>query len=252
MSNEFDLFASADDVVESGDFMPSDNFGTQDTGLYPVGIKAAYMGESAGGAKCINFQFQNADGTGPEIKQTIYMTTKKSTGCRTTYIDRSGGTHKLAGMEQIDNLCEMLTGMQFQELAKTTAEDKVVKIWDFDEKADVNTDVRMIMGLLNKPVLIGLHKVKENTVKLIDKEWKPQAKERWSNEIDKFFDADTGLTHAEMKAKLTNPDWLAKWKAKYIKTPPWFKDKYKPVDDEIADDFAAAGGGTTDTKTLFP
>jgi hypothetical protein len=252
MTNEFDLFANSDDVVESGDVMPSDNFGTQDTGLYKMGVKLAYMGESGAGAKNINFEFQSADGTGPLLKQTIYLTSKKETGNRTTYFDKNKVEHKLPGIEQVDNLCEMLTGHKLQELGKATGEKKTIKLWNFEEKAELNTEVTMVMGLIDKPVLIGLHKIKENKVKLIEGKWVDQAEVKWSNEVDKFFEADSGLTHAEKKAKVTDPAWLKKWKEKFVKTPPWIRDKYKEVAaSDIDTDFAAADGGT-DTDVLFP
>jgi hypothetical protein len=242
----FDLFASDNDTEESGDVSPSAGFGPLDTGILKVGITLAYLHEAASGAMALNLHMKNADGTGNEIKQSLWMTTKKATGQRNSYVDRNGVKHKLPGMEQADNLALLLTGDLFKPAAEAF-EEKVVKLWNPATSKEENATVKAVTALMDKPILVGLHKVRDNKMALKDGKYVKLAADRHYNEINKFFDADTGLTVAEKKAKVTDPAWLKKWKVDFPDT--YIRDKYEKVADDIADDFAAAGGETT---ALFP
>jgi hypothetical protein len=250
MTNTFDLFASDADTEESGDVLPSAGFGPLDTGLYKMGITLAYLSESKNGAHGLNLHLKNADGSGPVVRQTLWMTSGKAKGQRNSYVDDNGVKHKLPGMEQADNLHALLTGVM---LIDADSEEKTVKLWNPATSKEENTPVTVIKGLMNQPVLIGLHKNRDNKM-ILDKATSkyvadPSGKDRVYNEINKFFDADTGLTYAEKKAKTTDPAYLAKWKETFDST--YVRDRYKEVNAEIAADFAAAGGGGQ-TKALFP
>ena len=243
--SKFDLFASDNDTEESGDVMPSAGFGPLDTGLYKMAIVLAYLSESKNGAHGLNLHLKKADGTGSEIRQTLWMTSGKAKGQRNSYVDKNGVKHKLPGMEMADNLHALIDG---KEMVNADSEEKVVKLWNTTEGKEVNTTVSIITSLMNKPVLVGLHKCRDNKNVLKDGKYVPTSKERWSNEINKFFDPDTGMTYTEKKAKATEPVWLEKWKTSFDAT--YVRDRYEQVADEIADDFASAGGGQT--KALFP
>jgi hypothetical protein len=250
MTNTFDLFASDADTEESGDVLPSAGFGPLDTGLYKMGITLAYLSESKNGAHGLNLHLKNADGSGPVVRQTLWMTSGKAKGQRNSYVDDNGVKHKLPGMEQADNLHALLTGVM---LIDADAEEKTVKLWNPATSKEENTPVTIIKGLMNQPVLIGMHKNRDN--KMIKNPNKgpgqkpyiedPSGKDRVYNEINKFFEADSGLTYAEKKAKTTEPAYLKKWKDTFDAT--YVRDRYKEVNSEIAADFAAAG-----TKELFP
>jgi len=243
----FDLFASDADTEESGDVLPSSGFGPLDTGLYKMGITLAYLSESKNGAHGLNLHLKNADGSGPVVRQTLWMTSGKSKGQRNSYVDDNGVKHKLPGMEQADNLHALLTG---DMMINADAEVKTVKLWNPATSKEENTEVTVIKGLMNQPVLVGLHKNRDNKM-IQDATGKyipdPSGKDRVYNEINKFFDADTGLTYAEKKAKSTSPDYLQKWKETFDSS--YVRDRYKEVNAGIAADFAAAG---SQTKALFP
>jgi hypothetical protein len=248
MTNTFDLFASDADTEESGDVLPSAGFGPLDTGLYKMGITLAYLSESKNGAHGLNLHLKNADGSGPVVRQTLWMTSGKAKGQRNSYVDDNGVKHKLPGMEQADNLHALLTGVM---LIDADSDEKTVKLWNPATSKEENTPVTIIKGLMNQPVLIGLHKNRDNKM-ILDKVTNkyvpdPSGKDRVYNEINKFFDADTGLTYAEKKAKTTDPAYLAKWKETFDST--YVRDRYKEVEGGIAADFKAAGA---QTKALFP
>lgn len=245
MTNTFDLFASDNDVEESGDVLPG--FGPQDTGLMKMAIKLAFLSESAGGAFGLNLHLKNADGTGPEMRQTLWMTTKKATGQRNTYVDANGVKHKLPGMEMADNLHQLVDGRVMQQ---AEAEEKIVKLWNGKTQKEENTPVQVITSLMDQPILVGVFKVRDNKqVKGDDGNYHPTSTERFYNEINKFFDADTGLTYAEKAAKASEPAYLKKWKDSF--PADYVRDKYKPVEHSIEADAAAAGIGDA-AKALFP
>jgi len=248
----FDLFASDADTEESGDVLPSAGFGPLDTGLYKMGITLAYLSESKNGAHGLNLHLKNADGSGPVVRQTLWMTSGKAKGTRNSYVDDNGVKHKLPGMEQADNLHALLTG---DMMISADHSEKTVKLWNPATSKEENTEVTIINGLMNQPVLVGLHKNRDN--KMIQNPNKgpgekpyipdPSGKDRVYNEINKFFDADTGLTYAEKRAKSTEPVYLAKWKETFDST--YVRDRYKDVGNPIDADFRAAGA---QTKALFP
>jgi len=244
MSTQFDLFASDTDVEESGDVLPG-NFGPLDTGLYKMGIKVAYVSQSAGGAYALNLILKNADNTGPEVRQSLWMTSGKAKGQRNSYVDQNGVKHKLPGMEQADNLHQLVDGRVMQNCE---TEDKVIKLWNPATSKEENTTVQAVTSLMGKPILVGLLKVRDNKMVKTDDGYEPTSKERFSNEISKFFDPDTGLTYAEKKSKATDPAYLTKWKASF--GAEYVRDKYTAVADSIEDDAASAGIGTT--NSLFP
>ena len=246
----FDLFASDADTEESGDVLPSAGFGPLETGLYKMGITLAYLSESKNGAHGLNLHLKNADGSGPVVRQTLWMTSGKAKGTRNSYVDDNGVKHKLPGMEQADNLHALLTGNM---MISADHEEKTVKLCNPATSKEENTEVTIITGLMNQPVLVGLHKNRDN--KMIPNPNQgppayipdPSGKDRVYNEINKFFDADTGLTYAEKRAKSTDPVYLAKWKETFDSS--YVRDRYKEVDNPIAADFKAAGA---QTKALFP
>lgn len=241
----FDLFATDTDVEESGDVLPG--FGPLDTGLLKMVIKLAFLSESANGAYGLNLHLKNADGTGPEVRQTLWMTSGKAKGQRNTYVDQNGVKHKLPGMEQADNLHQLVDGRPMQQ---ADSEEKIVKLWSSKTQKEENTPVQVITSLMDQPILVGMFKVRDNKqVKGDDGKYHPISEERFYNEINKFFDADTGLTHAEKAAKATEPAYLKKWKDSF--PADYIRDKYKPVEHSIDADAAAAGIGTQ-AKALFP
>lgn len=241
----FDLFASDTDVEESGDVLPT--LGPRDTGLYKMVVKLAYLIESKNGAFGLALHLKNADNTGLEIRQTLWMTSGKAKGQRNTYTDANGVRHKLPGMEAADNLHQIIDGRVMQ---KADSEEKVVKLWNATAEKEVDTPVQVITSLMNQAILVGLFKCRDNrNAPDADGNYVPTSEERIYNEINKFFDADTGLTYAEKAAKATEPAYLLKWKDRF--GPDYVRDRYKEVPNSIAADAAAAGIPPA-TKSLFP
>ena len=241
----FDLFASDTDTEESGDVLPSAGYGPLDTGLYKMGITLAYMTESKNGAFGLVLHLKNADGTGPEVRQTLYITSGKAKGQRNSYVDTNGVKHKLPGMEMVDNMHALVTGDMFN---KAESEEKTVKLWNPATSKEENTPVTTIKGLMNQAILVGMHKVRDNKMERDgDGNYTRTPKERIFNEINKVFEAETGLTYAEKKAKTSDPVYLATWKETF--KSDYVRDKYKAVDAGIEADFAKA---QEHTKALFP
>lgn len=190
--------------------------GPLDSNAYPATITMAYMSESEGGATAVNITAKTRDDK--EIRAAIYVTSGRAKGQKTTY-ERDGKTYPLPGFLLVNSLCQLATG---KEISQLETEEKVIKLYNFDSKAEVPTKVPVIVELLQKEIVIGLLK------QTVDKSAKNDAgvyvatgETREENEIDKFFCARDGfenLTLTEVKTKaaggeITEPfynGWLEK------------------------------------------
>lgn len=190
------------------------NFNPVDSNIYQSMIKLAYYTITTSQAICLNVVFLTKEKR--EIAQQFYMTSGKDKGCKNYYVDKEGKKQYLPGFNMANALALLTTGKEIGEL---TTEPKVIKLWDYNQKAEVPTKVEMYMDLLNKPILIGVIK------QIVDKKKKdaatnkyiPTGESREENEVDKVFAANDGATVAERKAKQKGAfylTWLEKWKGK--------------------------------------
>lgn len=170
------------------------------TGIYGLTIKAMYAGrygENNDGAHYIQFIGTRDDGK--EYKQRIVITNKqgenffhpkKKDGSRDT-------TKKVAlpGFTIINEICIMATG---QGLAQQTFEPKIFNVYDADAKAEVPKTVQMCVGVLGKPVKLGIQEVlKFKDVKDGNGNYVPGTEETTENDIDKVFHPTLHLTVPE-------------------------------------------------------
>ena len=212
------------------------------TGIYPVTIDMAYMSKSKKGADAVNFVFKTAEGK--EMKETIYVTNRKG---ETFYIDKKDQSKKyLPGYNQVNAVCALAADSTLGAVAGN-AEELVIKIWDFDARADINTSVPVLTDLIGKRVVIGIHNIKENkNVEKSPGEWVPGPELRNINTLDKTFNEE-GFTQAELKTGAKNPEFLPKWKKKYGD---------KEIDKSIVIAGSSTAGmptvGASTPDTLFP
>lgn len=177
-----------------------------DTGFYGGIIKVAYVGKaSASDSRSVTVI---VDVKGQEFKETIWITTKSGDNF---YPDKQDKTkkHELPGFTTINDLCLLSTGM---DLASQDTEEKVVSIYNFEQKKDIPTNVPVFPELMGKAIGLGI--VRET----VDKQKKDSSgnyantgETRDQNSIDKVFHAESGRTVAEFKAQLETPVFKAKW-----------------------------------------
>lgn len=199
---ETDGMEQAKDILGGYSVLPS--------GIYEATIKAAYAGESKGGAKNISFIL---DIDGREHSETIYITSGKEKGCKPYYMDKDNKKQPLPGYVTAQAIGLLSAGKDLNQLS---AEDKIIEIYDWEIKDKKKTKVNMFMDLLNKKIKVGLiHRKQFKQTKGDDGKYHPTTDIREFNEIDKVFRAKDDKTVAEIRAKAEEASFIQEWKGKW-------------------------------------
>lgn len=180
-----------------------------DSNVYDGTIKMAYLTTSSGGSLGLNLVVALENGT--EYKETLYVTNKEG---KNFYV-KDGVKNYLQGFIVADGIA--LFGAQ-KSISELSTEKKVVKIYNYDTKSEVPTEVDCVVDLLNAPVKLGI--VKELALKqeknaagvYVDK---VPAETRESNNINKVFHPKNGKTIAECRAKAETAEFITEWTNKW-------------------------------------
>jgi hypothetical protein len=210
-----------------------------ESGIYACTIEHAYQMKSTGGAFGVALALKTADGA--VIKQTIYISTREG---KTFYV-KDGSNFNLPGYSAITSLCGIAAESTIEALEPET---KTIKLWDYDAKAELATDVPMIMDLVGKEIHVGIIKqVVDKNKKGDDGKYHPTGEVREENEFDKFFHPETHQTLTEAKAN-EKATFYDKWEAKNKDVT---RNKAKGADGKAG--APAAGGSTASAprKSLF-
>jgi hypothetical protein len=207
-------------------------FSRLETDIYEGTVKVAYGSKSDGGATAVNLII---DMNGTEHRETIWVTNKQG---ETFFFNKTDPTKKvsLPGFTTINDLCLVAAGMP---LSGVTTEEKVVKVYDFEARAEVPKSVPVIMELVGKKALFAVLKVIENVNEKRGDEYVATAKTRELNQIDKVFDLATKATVAEaMAAHETGKPLEVSFHDKWLE-----RNKGKERDKRSIKDGAAAKAG---------
>ena len=176
------------------------------TNAYLGTIKMAYAGKSAGGAHNITVVADIGVG---EYSETIYITNKQG---ENFFLNRQDNTKKvpLPGFTTINDLCLVTTN---KPLSEQDTEEKVVKIYDYDERKELPKSVQMLVDLIGKTAYFG---ITENTEDKNQKnestgEYEPTGETRQTNTIDKIFHDPTKMTVVEAENEATEAIFFDKW-----------------------------------------
>jgi hypothetical protein len=182
-----------------------------ESGMYPLTVTMAYLQKSAGGALGLFLHFKSDDGK--ELRETLWVTSGDTKGNKPYYENRQGEKAYLPGFNMANSLCLLTVG---KELGELTPEDKVIKVYSPEAKAEVPTQVPVLMELLNQRVLGAVMKqLVDKQAKGSDGAYHPTGETRESNEIDKFFREKDQLTTSEIRAGATEPGFIKTWKEKW-------------------------------------
>lgn len=201
----------ADKVEEVKDNLGGGLFGVVDSGIYEATIKHAYLEKSAKGSLGLHMEFELD--AGQIYKESIYLT--KQTG-ENYYIDKQDAKkkHLLPGFITADAIA--LFGAQ-KPISELKTEEMIVKIYNFDQKANVATPVPMLKELVGKTIKLAIKKkiedkqVKDDSGKYV----KAASGVREVNEIDSVFHPTKNFTVAELRAQATEPAFMQAWKDKW-------------------------------------
>lgn len=180
-------------------------FAAQETDSYTGKIKAAYGGASAGGAKSLTVIVTMPFG---EYRETLYVTNKKG---ENWFLNKDDKTKKvpLPGFTVADEICLLATGFP---LSQQPSEDKMMNIYDSEQKKEIPKSVKMLTELLGKDITLGIVKqTVDQNEKNSSGEYVPNGKTRDENVIEKVFHAETKMTVPEIRAKATEAAFHDKW-----------------------------------------
>jgi hypothetical protein len=185
--------------------------------IYNMIIKYAYATKSKGGALGITIVMATSEGR--EIKDVQYITSGDAKGNKTYYEKQNADTKvmeqfSLPGFNAIDSLCRLLLDKSVLECDN---EKRTIKLYDFTAKAEVATEVDMLIDLVGKPVSVAvLNQIEDKTAKNAQTgNYEATGKTYSTNVVDKYLDPNDRCT-AQEKANKVAPtfadSWLAKWK----------------------------------------
>jgi hypothetical protein len=220
----------ADNVEETKtDVLPGSNF-TAETGLYPMIIDVAYMDISDSGAEAMKLHLKMADGSPAEVRTAFWVASGDKKGNSTTYTTKQGKVRNLPGFIQASQVAQIAAGKALEDLAED--DTKVIKLWNSANQAEENTTIRCLTELLNKPILVGVIKIRDNKMVKGDTGYEKVAEERIFNEVDKVFYSN-GISITEFNAGVTEPEFNERWVKRY------------PT-DFVADRYTAVAGSQPD------
>lgn len=208
------------------------------TGLYDATIDVAYITISSGGAKAFNFVL---DIDGKKVRETTYVTNKKG---EVTYT-KDGKKHALPGYSLVNAISKLTCG---KEIPSLEFEKKLVKIWNFEKRAEIATEVDVAVELVGQKITLGIEWHKENkNVKDQTGAYVPTAEIREFNTVTRVFHATSKQTAAEYNAQAP-AEFMAAWD-KEFKGKIIDKTVKGPVAPAPTPAGAASSGG--DKKSLF-
>lgn len=241
MSNIFanlktDGFEEEQDRLGGGGVLESD--------AHDAIVKLAYAGKAQhSDAQSVTVHF---DINGFEYRETYWVTNRNG---ENFYLDKrdSSKKHALPGYNMVDNLCLLTTGYG---LADQEMEEKVVNLYDFEEKKELPKNVMVLTSLIGKPITVGLIKqIVDKTAKDSAGNYVPTGETREENTTDKFFHAETKRTVSEIKAKLEEAGFYPKW---VEKNQGKVRNRAKGADGKAVGGGAPKpSGNTTPQKSLF-
>lgn len=189
-----------------------DTLGRQllESDVYLATIKAAYFGESSGGAVSLTVVAETYNG---EFRETLYLTNREK---KNFYVNSRGEKNYLPGFLHADAICLLAAQKPFSEM---TTEKKVFKVYNATAQADVPTEVDALPELEGKEIKLGILKEKTfKAVKHANGTYVASNETRESNVIDKVFKAKDDKTVQECRSQAPTAvfmdRWLSKWKGK--------------------------------------
>jgi hypothetical protein len=175
------------------------------TGVYEGTLDVAYITKSTGGATAFNLV---VDIGGKKVRDTIYVTNRAG---GVTY-SKDGKKFPLPGYSLVNALAKLTAG---KEIPQLEFEKKLVKIYNFEQRKEVPTEVEVAIELVGQPVKLGIEQHRENkNAKDQAGNYVPTAEIRDFNTITRVFHAQTGQTAAEYNAQQP-AEFLTLWVKEY-------------------------------------
>ncbi len=218
------------DVLGGRSLLPTD--------VYDGTLEVVYISKSTGGATAFNFV---VDINGKKVRETIWVTNKQG---GVTYT-KDGKKYPLPGYSLVNALCKLTIG---KEIPALTFEKKLVKIWSFEQKKEVPTEVDVAVELIGEAVKLGItHLIENKQVKDQAGNYVDTAELRESNTIERVFHPKSGHTAAEYDAQ-GPAEFIQLWLREFKGKP---RDKSKKTGVAAAPAGAPAAAGGAAKTSLF-
>jgi len=199
------------DGLEATEDRLGGNFGAIDTDVYTGKIKMAYAGQSAGGARSVTLILAGGDFGDREYRETIYITNRKGEN----FYTKDGKKNQLPGFIQMNHLCQVTVGKELHEMQ---GEDKMVNIYDPEQKKELPKSVPVLTELLGQEVSLAIVRSTESQTEKVGDAYVPKAdgSTRDVNNIDKVFHTASKMTVHEAQARQKNPDTVPEFWDKWV------------------------------------
>lgn len=186
-------------------------FQALDSGVYDATITLAYIETAKSEATGVNLTMKTADDK--EIKQVIWLTSGKAKGGTTYYKDKDGKNQPLPGYLLGNSLALLTVGTDISEVE---TEEKIVKVYSYEAKAEVPTKVQVLTALIGQPITVALMKVLEDKTKKNDATnvYEATGETREVNDIKKFFHTESRKTTSEIREN-TDAAFITAWGDKH-------------------------------------
>lgn len=220
-----------EDVIATGGF-------TLPTGLYPMVIENAYLDKTDTGAMMMHVHLKRKVGGNQVYRFNNCIVSGDAKGNKPTYI-KDGKEYPLPGYSQMNQICKIAAGVT---LGQIEPEKKLVKLYDFDAKAEVPREVPVVTQIVGQEILVGIRLRRENKRAQQNGKWVDTNEAREFNEIDKVFYPD-GFTVTEKAAEAEEASFVEKWRTAHPEGT--VIDKFKPVAGQASGGKAANAAAST-------
>lgn len=220
-------------------------FKVWDTNGYEAVVKAIFIGTSKSGAKFAGIHL-NIDNQ--EYREQIYFTNKEG---ENFYIDKNSQEPKeMPGFQTVNELVMLTTGIGLLD-ENQVIEDKVLKLYDPESKAETNQSVPCVVEAHGKSIIVGIQKVKEFKQKKNDATgtYENTDEIRETNQINKVFHAETQGTVTEYIKDTKLGGFWEEWSAK--NTPDFVIDKTRNARGSFPAPGRPGASSGKETKSLF-
>lgn len=212
-----------------------------ETDIYIGTVKAFYAGQSTGGATSLTLIADLGDGK--EYRETLYVTNKNG---ENFFISKDKKKVPLPGFTVADDICLITTG---EPLAAQQTEEKVINVYDYDQKKELPKAVQMVMAAVGQKVGLGIVKQTVNKNEKQGDEYVATAETRDENVIEKVFHPELKLTVAEAR----NGQETAKFHDAWLERNKGVtRDKRKVKDGQAGTAGAPPKPGTKPAPTAAP
>lgn len=192
------------DLQESKD-MVGGGFAPLPSGIYEATVKYAYATEAKSGAKGIVFGFAVA---GKEHTETFWITNKQ----KQTYYTKDGKNYPLVGYELAEAVSLLGAGKKLFDLSTS---EKIIDVYNFEQKAKVKTAVQMFTELQGKEVKLAIQHIREFKKVKQGNDYVDSDEIKEINQINKVFRTKDDKTVNELRAKKETAEFIKEWSDKW-------------------------------------